>query len=44
MLYRELHHSGFVKGEGGFSTRLVGWIEVQEGTAGEEVLSNRQAV
>ncbi|MGH7964292.1 MAG: helicase-related protein, partial [Candidatus Binatia bacterium] len=35
MLYRELQQSGLVKEEVGFSTRLVGWIEVQQRTRWE---------
>ena len=30
MLYRELRQSGFVNSDGGFSARLVGWVEVRE--------------
>ena len=29
MLYRELQQSGFVNSDGGFSARLVGWVEVR---------------
>ena len=30
MLYRELRQSGFVNSDGGFSARLIGWVEVRE--------------
>lgn len=29
MLYREIRQSGFVNSDGGFSARLVGWVEVR---------------
>lgn len=29
MLYRELRQSGFVSSDGGFSARLIGWVEVR---------------
>ena len=29
MLYRELRQSGFVNSDGGFSARLIGWVEVR---------------
>ncbi len=29
MLYREIRQSGFVNSDGGFSSRLVGWVEVR---------------
>jgi hypothetical protein len=35
MLSRELQHSGVVKDGEGFSTRLVGWVEVQQRVAHE---------
>ena len=29
MLYREIRQSGFVNSDGGFSARLIGWVEVR---------------